>query len=99
MLTYFTVLVSFGMLSPLLLAAGEIRCSEPETVLRQIPSVATQLTECLLECTGMTHIKKLQFQDNHNIRLKDSMEGKEPLSGRLQIWDTAKILNFVQPYF
>lgn len=99
MSTYFTVLVAFGMLSPLLLAAGEIRCSEPETVLRQIPSVATQLTECLLECTGMTHIKKLQLQDNHNIRLKDSMEGKEPLSGRLQIWDTAKILSFVQPYF
>lgn len=96
---YFTVLVSFGMLSPLLLAAGEIRCSEPETVLRQIPSTATQPTECLLECTGMMYIKKLQLQDNHNIKLKDSTEGKERL-GRLQIWDTAKkILSFVQPYF
>lgn len=72
---YFAVLVSFGMLSPLLLAAGEIRCSEPETVLRQIPSVATQLTECLLECTGMTHIKKQQLQDNRNMQLKDSTEG------------------------
>lgn len=28
-----------------------------------------------MECTGMTYIKKLQLQDNHNIRLKDSTEG------------------------
>lgn len=76
---YFTVLLSFGLVSPLLRAAGEIKCSQPETLLRQVPNVPTQLTECLLECTGMTYVNKLQLQDNHNIRLKDSTEGKEPL--------------------
>lgn len=80
---YFMVLVSFGLVSPLLLVAGEIQCSQPETLLRQVPNVAMQLTECLLECTGMTYVNKLQLQDNRNIRLKDSTEGKEPLDGSL----------------
>lgn len=72
---YFTVLLSFGLLSPLLMATGEIKCSQPESVLKQVPNVATQLTECLLECTWMTYVNKQQLQDNHNIRLKDSTEG------------------------
>lgn len=75
----FTVLVSFGLLSPLLLAAGAIRCSEKETVLKQMPGTVTHLTDCLLECTGMTYVKKLQLQDNYNIRFKDSTEGKGPI--------------------
>lgn len=75
---YFTVLVSFGILSPLLLGAGAIKCSEKETLLKQVPIVVTQLTDCLMECTGMTYIKKLQLQDNRNIKIKDSTEGKEP---------------------
>lgn len=80
---YFMVLLSFGLVSPLLLVAGEIKCSQRETLLRQVPNVAMQLTECLLECTGMTYVNKLQLQDNRNIRLKDSTEGKEPLDGSL----------------
>ncbi|TMS08273.1 hypothetical protein E3U43_005756 [Larimichthys crocea] len=72
---YFTVWVSFGILSPLLLAVGAIECLERETLLRRIPSTVTQVTECLMECTGMTYIKKLQLQDNHNIRFQDSSEG------------------------
>ncbi|KAK2819285.1 hypothetical protein Q5P01_024846 [Channa striata] len=35
----------------------------------------TPVTECLMECTGMTYIRKLQLQDSHNIRLRDSTEG------------------------
>lgn len=72
---YFTVWVSFGILSPFLLAVGEAKCSEKETLLKPIPNTVTQLTDCLMECTGMTYIKKLQLQDYHNIRLKDSTEG------------------------
>lgn len=67
--------VSFGILAPLLLAVGAIECSEKETLLRENPSRVIQPTDCLIECTGMTYIKKLQLQDNHNIRLKDSTEG------------------------
>lgn len=76
---YFAVLLSLGLLSPLPLAAGGFKCSQPETVLRQVPNVATQPTECLMECTGMTSVNRLQLQDNHNIRLRDSTEGKEPV--------------------
>lgn len=69
-----SVWVSFGILSPFLLAVGAVKCTEKETLLRPIPSNVTQPTDCLLECTGMTYIKKLQLRDNHNIRLKDSTE-------------------------
>lgn len=74
---YFTVLVSFGLLSPFLPAEAN-KCSEKEMLLRQVPRVVTQLTDCLMECSGMTFIKKLQLQDNRNIQFKDSTEGKEP---------------------
>lgn len=77
---YFSVWVSFVILPTLLLAVGAIVCSEKETLLKPIPSTVTQLTDCLMECTGMTYIKKLQLQDNHNIRFQDSSEGKEPLN-------------------
>lgn len=73
---YFMLLMSFGLISPLLPAAGEIKCSQPETLIRPAPNVAAQLTECLMECSGMTYVNKLQLQDNHNIRMKDSIEGK-----------------------
>ncbi|KAF7653996.1 hypothetical protein LDENG_00075210 [Lucifuga dentata] len=75
---YFTVWVSC-MLSPFLLAVGAIDCSEKETLLRKIPSTIMQPTDCLMECTGLTYIKKMQLQDNHNIRFKDSTEGKTDL--------------------
>ncbi|KAL6096739.1 uncharacterized protein ACO6RY_05995 [Pungitius sinensis] len=74
---YFDVLVSFGILYPLLLAVGAVECSEKETLLKPRSDKVSDvnLTNCLLECTGMTYIKKLQLQDNHNIRLQDSTEG------------------------
>lgn len=91
--------MSFGFLSPLLLAAGEIKCSQPETVLRPAPNVATQLTECLMECSGMTYVNKLQLQDNHNIRMKDSTEGKEPVGDSFYLLGAAKSLAIsVLPY-
>lgn len=74
---YFTLLVSFGLLAPRLVAAGAVECSEKETLLRPISSTVTKVTDCLMECTGMTYVRKLQLQDHHNIRLKDSTEGKE----------------------
>ncbi|TKS84803.1 hypothetical protein D9C73_018429 [Collichthys lucidus] len=83
---YFSVWVSFGMLPPLLLAVGAIVCSEKETLLKPIPGTVTQLTDCLMECTGMTYIKKLQLRDTHNIRLKDSTEaGHQMLEVRTTI--------------
>lgn len=69
--------VSFGILSSLLLVVGAVECSEKETLLKLVSNTGTQITDCLMECTRMTYIKKLQLQDNHNIRLKDSTEGKE----------------------
>ncbi len=78
---YVTLWVSFGLLPAFLLAVGAVECSEKETLLQPITGRATQLTttDCLMECTGMMYIKKLQLQDKRNIRLKDSTEGKEPL--------------------
>ncbi|KAF1377658.1 hypothetical protein PFLUV_G00203040 [Perca fluviatilis] len=72
---YFIAWVSFGILSSLLLVVGAVECSEKETLLKPVSNTRTQITDCLMECTGMTYIKKLQLQDNHNIRLKDSTEG------------------------
>lgn len=72
---YFTVWMSFGILSSSLPAVGAVECTEKETLLRPISSTVIQLTDCLIECTGMTYIRKLQLQDNHNIRLTDSTEG------------------------
>ncbi|KAG7241135.1 hypothetical protein INR49_025878 [Caranx melampygus] len=62
---------------PLLLAGGPIECSEKETLVRLKPiaSMVAQLTECLVECSGMTFIKKLRLQDRHNIRFTDSTQG------------------------
>lgn len=77
---YFNVWMSLGVLSALLLAAGATECSEKEALLRVIPSTVTQVTDCLMECTGMTYIKKLQLQDKRNMRFTDSTEGKEPHS-------------------
>lgn len=91
--------MSLGLLSLLLLAAGEIKCSQPERVLRPVPNVATQLTECLMECSGMTYVNKLQLQDNHNIRMKDSTEGKEPPDDSIHLLHAAKTLAIsFQPY-
>lgn len=67
--------LSFGILWPLLLAVGAIECSEKETLINPLPRRVIQPSDCLMECTGMTYIKKLQLQDNHNIRLSDSTEG------------------------
>lgn len=74
---YFTFLVSFGLLAPHLGAEGAVECTEKETLLRPLSNRVTKITDCLMECTGMTYIRKLQLQDRHNIRLKDSTEGKE----------------------
>lgn len=67
--------VSFGILLPMLLAVDAIECLEKERLIKPIPSTWKQPSECLMECTEMTYIKKLQLQDNHNIRLSDSTEG------------------------
>lgn len=76
---YFTIWVSLGIVSPFLLAAGDIVCSEKEALFGLIPSTVTPLTDCLMECTRMTYDVKQQLQDQHNIRLKDSTEGKKTL--------------------
>ncbi|XP_051268473.1 uncharacterized protein LOC127370448 [Dicentrarchus labrax] len=75
MTRYFTLWVFCGTMCSLLLAVGAFECSEKEKLLKLIPSTVTQLTDCLMECTGMMFIRKLQLQDNRNIRLKDSTEG------------------------
>ncbi|XP_051269133.1 uncharacterized protein LOC127370806 [Dicentrarchus labrax] len=72
---YFTVWVFFSILCPLQLAVGAFECSEKKKLLKLSPNTVTQLTDCLMECTGMTFIRKLQLQDNRNIQLKDSTEG------------------------
>ncbi|KAG7498690.1 hypothetical protein JOB18_017963 [Solea senegalensis] len=75
---YLSVWMSFGVLATLVLAAEAVECSEEETTLlkpKLTTTLVTQMTDCLMECTGMTYIRKLQLQDNRNIRLIDSTEG------------------------
>ncbi|KAM7368859.1 hypothetical protein PAMP_013164 [Pampus punctatissimus] len=72
---YFTVWASFSILSPFLLVVGAVKCSEKEALLEPIPNTEIQLTDCLMDCTEMTYIKKIQLQDNRNIRFTDSTEG------------------------
>lgn len=73
--TMSTLWVFLLLLFPHLLGARAIVCSEKETLVNPIHRTPTQLTDCLLECTGLTYVKKLQLQDDHNIRLTDSTEG------------------------
>lgn len=69
------VWVPLAMLTPLLLAVGAAECSEKQTLLKLMPSGIRQPTDCLMECSEMTYIKKLQLRDDNNIRLRDSAEG------------------------
>lgn len=73
--TYIIVWISFGLLSPFLLAGGTVDCSEKEALLKPKPSTMKKATECLVDCSRMTYRKKLQLQDDHNIRIRDSSEG------------------------
>ncbi|CAG5867754.1 unnamed protein product [Menidia menidia] len=74
---YLGVWVFLGLLSPLVLAVGAVECTEKEKLLdlKPKPTSMQRPTDCLLECTSMTYTKKLQLQDKHNIRIKDSTEG------------------------
>jgi len=84
---YLGVLVFLGLLTPQFLAVGAVECSEKETLLnlKPKPSSMNQPTDCLRECTAMTYIKKLQLQDTHNIRIKDSTEGKNATKWHRQL--------------
>lgn len=77
MLGYFSVWVCFGLLSPFLQAVGAVECSEKETVVFVKPNSMKKPTDCLIECSLRTYEKKLELQDNHNIRMLDSKEGKK----------------------
>lgn len=70
-----SVWVPLAVLSPLLLAVGALECSEKQTLLKTIPGGVMRPTDCLMECSGMTYVKKLQLRDNNNIRMRDSTEG------------------------
>lgn len=75
---YFTVLVSFVLLSRLLRDGGAIRCTEANPLLRELGDRVSQLSECMLECSGMTYFKKLQLQDKRTIKFQLSTEGEVP---------------------
>lgn len=72
---YFTVLVSFFVLSHLVRVKGAIRCTEAKPLLREIPDGVSKLSECMLECTGMTYFKKLRLQDKRTIKFEICTEG------------------------
>lgn len=74
----FTVLVSFVLLSRLLRDGGAITCTETKPQLRELGDRVSQLSECILECSGMTYFKKLQLQDKRTIKFQVPTEGKAP---------------------
>lgn len=73
---YFTVLVSFVLLSHLLQVKEAIRCTETKPLLRELPVGVSQLSECVLECTGLTYFKKLRLQDKRTIKFQMCTEGE-----------------------
>lgn len=77
---YLTVsLVSFVLLSHVLRVKGAIRCTEPKPVLTELPDGGSNLSECVLECTGMTYFKKLRLQDKRTIKFQICTEGEAPV--------------------
>ncbi|XP_011480011.1 uncharacterized protein LOC105355224 [Oryzias latipes] len=74
---YITACLCWGLLSRLLIATGAIECTENEAPeIKPKPNTMKLPTECLIECSSMTYINKLQLQDDHNIRITDSTEGE-----------------------
>lgn len=74
---YLTVsVVSFVLLSHVLRVQGAIRCTEPKPVLAELPDGVSNLSECVLECTGMTYFKKLRLQDKRTIKFQICTEGE-----------------------
>lgn len=69
-------LVSFVLLSLVLRVKGAIRCTEPKPVLAELPDGVSNLSECVLECTGMTYFKKLRLQDKRTIKFQICTEGE-----------------------
>lgn len=76
---YLAAWVSFWVLFSFLRASRASECSGKETLLRPLPSVLPQLTDCLMECTEMTYARKAQLQDKRSVRIQDSTEGKRPV--------------------
>lgn len=72
----FTVLLSLVLLSRLLRDGGAITCTETKPLLRELGDRVSQLSECILECSGMTYFKKLQLQDKRTIKFQVSTEGE-----------------------
>lgn len=91
---YFTVLVSFVLLSRLLRDGGAIRCTETKPLLRELGERVSQLSECMLECSGMTYFKKLQLQDKRTIKFQVSTEGEVP-SCRCRVSSSSSASHFL----
>lgn len=73
---YFTMVAFFVLLSHVLHAKGAIRCTEPKPLLRELPDGVSKLSECVMECTGMTYFKKLRLQDKRTIKFHICTEGE-----------------------
>lgn len=90
MQAYINACLCWGLLFRLMIAAGAIECTEKEVPeIKPKPSTMKLPTECLIECSSMTYINKLQLQDDHNIRITDSTEGKFYL-----IWSVYVLIQF-----
>lgn len=73
---HFTLLLSFVLLSRLQRVKGAIRCTETKPLLSELPVGVSQLSECVLECTGLTYFKKLRLQDKRTIKFQMCTEGE-----------------------
>ena len=62
-------------LSLVLVAVGTMKCTERESLIRQISIVET--TQCLMDCTVLTFSKITELGDNRNIRMKDSSQEEQ----------------------
>lgn len=90
---YFTLLVSFVVLSHLVRVKGAIRCTEAKPQLREIPDGVSKLSECMLECTGMTYFKKLRLQDKRTIKFEICTEGEVSFCRRQVCSSVSHFLN------
>lgn len=71
---YFSVWLAFCIFPTLLWrAVWTYECLEKESLLRPLPRELA--TDCLMECTRRTYMKKLQSQDPHDVQFTDCTQG------------------------
>lgn len=92
--------ISFCIITQLVMAVWTHECLETETIeLRPISDDLKLPTACLMDCTMMTYNKKLQIQDQRNIRFTDCTQGKHSLYSKSTYDNTSLFIKWCVQVF